>query len=66
MAYLHHYYEPDNAREHIRMEQRAKAYQIVDNDLYKTPSSVRYFTMLARLKAKSNSQKFTQESVEVT
>jgi hypothetical protein len=37
MAYLHHYYEPDNAREHIRMEQRAKAYQIVDNDLYKTP-----------------------------
>jgi hypothetical protein len=26
MAYLHHYYEPDNATEHTRMQLRAKAY----------------------------------------
>jgi ribonuclease HI len=26
MAYLRHYYEPDNTIEHIRMQQRAKAY----------------------------------------
>jgi ribonuclease HI len=36
MMYLHHYYEPDSAAEHTRMPQRARAYQIVDNDLYKT------------------------------
>jgi hypothetical protein len=36
MAYLRHYYEPDNNTEHIIMQQRAKAYQIIDNDLYKT------------------------------
>jgi hypothetical protein len=36
MPYLHHYYEPDNTTEHIRMQQRVKAYQIIDNDLYKT------------------------------
>jgi hypothetical protein len=36
MVYLHHYYELDNTTEHIRMQQRAKAYQIIDNDLYRT------------------------------
>jgi hypothetical protein len=35
MAYLHHYYEPDTTVEQIRMQQKAQAYQIVDNDLYK-------------------------------
>jgi hypothetical protein len=35
MAYLHHYYEPDTTVEQIRMQQRAQAYQIVGNDLYK-------------------------------
>jgi hypothetical protein len=35
MAYLRHYYEPDTTIEQIRMQQRARAYQIVDNDLYK-------------------------------
>jgi hypothetical protein len=35
MAYLHHYYEPDSISEKIRMQQRAMAYQIVDNNLYK-------------------------------
>jgi hypothetical protein len=39
MVYLRHYYEPDNTTEHIRMHQRAKAYQIVDNELYKTSIS---------------------------
>jgi hypothetical protein len=35
MAYLCHYYEPDSINEHMRMQQRVKAYQIVDDDLYK-------------------------------
>jgi hypothetical protein len=35
MAYLRHYYEPDNAVEETRMQERAQAYQIVNNDLYK-------------------------------
>jgi hypothetical protein len=35
MAYLLHYYEPDTIVEQIRMQQRARAYQIVGNDLYK-------------------------------
>jgi hypothetical protein len=39
MAYLLHYYESDNTTEHIRMQQRAKAYQIVGNGLYKTSVS---------------------------
>jgi sulfur relay (sulfurtransferase) DsrC/TusE family protein len=36
IAYLRHYYELDNTTEHIRMQQRAKAYQIINNKLYKT------------------------------
>jgi hypothetical protein len=36
MAYLHHYYEPDSNRESIRIQQRAKAYQIIVDELYKT------------------------------
>jgi hypothetical protein len=36
IAYLHHYYELDNATEHNRMQERARVYHIVDNDLYKT------------------------------
>jgi hypothetical protein len=35
MAYLRHYYEPDSTTEKIRMQQRGRAYQIVDNNLYK-------------------------------
>jgi hypothetical protein len=34
MSFLHHYYKPDTIVEQIRMQQRARAYQIVDNDLY--------------------------------
>jgi hypothetical protein len=39
MAYLRHYYEPDNKNEQTRMQQRAKDYQIVGNELYKTSVS---------------------------
>jgi hypothetical protein len=39
MVYLCHYYKLDSAIEHTRMHQRARAYQIVDNDLYKTSIS---------------------------
>jgi hypothetical protein len=35
-AYLCHYYELDNTTKLIRMQQRAKAYQINNNELYKT------------------------------
>jgi hypothetical protein len=41
MAYLHHYYELDTIVEQIRMQQRARAYQIVGNDLYKVSVSGR-------------------------
>jgi hypothetical protein len=36
MAYLHHDYEPDNNIELLRMQQRAKAYQVIGDELYKT------------------------------
>jgi hypothetical protein len=39
MAHLHHYYQPDNATKHTRMQQRARMYQIVGNNLYKTSIS---------------------------
>jgi hypothetical protein len=35
MAYLQHYYEPNNTVEQARMQQRVHAYKIVDNNLYK-------------------------------
>jgi hypothetical protein len=35
MVYLRYYYEPDNIVEQVRMQERARSYQIVDNDLYK-------------------------------
>jgi hypothetical protein len=35
MAYLRHHYEPDNSTELTRMQQRAKAYQIINDELYK-------------------------------
>jgi hypothetical protein len=40
MAYLRHYYESDSTVERTRMQQRARSYQIVDNDLYKISISV--------------------------
>jgi hypothetical protein len=35
MVYLYDYYEPNSTEEQTRMQQRARSYQIVDNDLYK-------------------------------
>jgi hypothetical protein len=57
MAYMCHYYELDNATEHIRMKQRAKAYQIVDNDLYKTSASSPHL----RYVSKTEGQKLLSE-----
>jgi hypothetical protein len=36
MTYLHHHYESDSNTELTRMQQRAKAYQIIGDELYKT------------------------------
>jgi hypothetical protein len=36
MAYLRHHYEPDSSTNLTRMQQRAKAYKIIRDDLYKT------------------------------
>jgi hypothetical protein len=36
MVYLHHHNEPDNNTELIRMQQRAKANQVIIDELYKT------------------------------
>jgi hypothetical protein len=35
-VYLLHHYEPDSKTELLRMQQRAKAYQVISNELYKT------------------------------
>jgi hypothetical protein len=39
MVYLHHYYELESKNEQIRLQQRAKDYQIVGNELYRTSIS---------------------------
>jgi hypothetical protein len=36
IAYLCHHYEPENKTELPRMQQRAKAYQVISDELYKT------------------------------
>jgi hypothetical protein len=36
MAYLCHHYEPDNTTNLTRMQQRARAYQIIGEELYET------------------------------
>jgi hypothetical protein len=36
MAYLHHHYKLDNNTELLRMQQIAKAYQVIRHELYKT------------------------------
>jgi hypothetical protein len=58
MAYLYHYYEPDNIIEHIRMQQRARSYQIVDNDSYKTSNSGPSFSVSVKPKVKRYCQRF--------
>jgi hypothetical protein len=36
MAHFRHYYEPDIKNKQTRMQQQAKDYQIVGNELYRT------------------------------
>jgi hypothetical protein len=36
IAFLHHHYDPDNKTELLRMWQRARGYNVIDNELYKT------------------------------
>jgi hypothetical protein len=36
IAYLRHHYEPDNNTKLLRMQQRAKAYQVTGDELYNT------------------------------
>jgi hypothetical protein len=36
IAYLHNHYEPDNSTKMLRMQQRAKAYHVIEEELYKT------------------------------
>jgi ribonuclease HI len=50
MAYLHHYYEPDSKNEQTKMQQRAKDYQIVGNELYKTSISGPLLQCLSKAK----------------
>jgi hypothetical protein len=57
MAYLCHYYEPDSKNEQTRMQQRAKDYQIVDNELYKTS----VFASLLHCISKTEGQTILQE-----
>jgi hypothetical protein len=57
MTYLYHYYEPDSKNEQIRMHQRAKDYQIVGNELYKTFVS----GPLLRCISKTEGQEILQE-----
>jgi hypothetical protein len=52
MAYLHYHYEPDSNTELTRMQQRAKAYQIVGDELYKTSVTGPLFHCLSRDKGK--------------
>jgi hypothetical protein len=39
ITYLCHYYELDSTNEQIRVQQRARAYQIIGNNLYKASIS---------------------------
>jgi hypothetical protein len=64
MAYLHHYYDPNTTVEQIRMQQRARAYQIVDNELYKISVSAPSFVVSAKKKDTKYCQRCTQEYAE--
>jgi hypothetical protein len=45
MAYLHHNYEPDSNTELIIIQHRAKAYQIIRDELYQTLLQGHYFVV---------------------
>jgi hypothetical protein len=48
MAYLRYYYEPGSNTESIRIQQRAKAYQIFGDELYKTSVTWPFLRCLSR------------------
>jgi hypothetical protein len=50
MAYLCHYYKTNSTVEHTRMQHRARLYQIVDNELYKTSASGPLFRFVSKAK----------------
>jgi hypothetical protein len=52
MAYLRHHYESDNDTDLLRMQQRARAYQIIGNDLYKTSVTGPLLRFLSKAKGK--------------
>jgi hypothetical protein len=66
LAYLHHYYKPDTIVEQMRMQQRARAYQIVDNDLYKILVSGPLLRCVSKEDGSKYCQRCTQEYVQVT
>jgi hypothetical protein len=57
MAYLCHYYEPDSKNKQTRMQQKAKDYQIVGNELYRTSIS----GLLLRCISKTEGQEILQD-----
>jgi hypothetical protein len=52
IAYLYHNYEPNNNTELTRMQQRAKAYQIIGDELYKTSVTWPFLHCLSRYEGK--------------
>jgi hypothetical protein len=65
MTYLHHYYKPDTTVEQIRMQQRARAYKIMDNDLYKISVLGPSFAVSTKKKDIKYCRRCTQEYAEV-
>jgi hypothetical protein len=58
MAYLHHYFEPDSKKEQTKMQQRAKDYHIISNELYRSSVS----GPLLRCISKTEGQEMLQEA----
>jgi hypothetical protein len=52
MTYLRHHYEPDNKIELLRMQQRAKAYQVIGNELYKASVTVPLLCYVSKAEGK--------------
>jgi ribonuclease HI len=52
LAYLHHHYEPNSTAELNRMQQRVKAYQIIEDDLYKTSATRPLFCCVSKSEGK--------------
>jgi hypothetical protein len=52
IEYLHHHCEPDNNTELLRMQQRAKAYIVIENELYKTSVAGPLLRCLSKVEGK--------------